>query len=83
MHTFLKCNQCNKDFYPIISPAIIVLISCKDKILLCRRRNNFYTNLSGFVELAESAEETVYREIEEEIGFTRDKILNLKYMNMT
>lgn len=39
--------------------------------------------MSGFVELAESAEETVYREIEEEIGFTRDKILNLKYMNMT
>lgn len=74
-----KCESCNIAFYPRLSPSIIVLINKGDEILLAKNahaRGNFYSTLAGFVEPGESIEETVHREVFEEVGL---KVKNLKY----
>ena len=74
-----KCEACNIAFYPRLSPSIIVLINKGDEILLAKNahaRGNFYSTLAGFVEPGESIEETVHREVFEEVGL---KVKNLKY----
>ncbi len=76
-----KCESCNIAFYPRLSPSIIVLINRGEEILLAKNahaRGNFYSTLAGFVEPGESIEETVHREVFEEVGL---KVKNLKYYN--
>jgi NAD+ diphosphatase len=76
-----KCESCNLPFYPRLSPSIIVLISRGEEILLAKNahtRGNFYSTLAGFVEPGESIEETVHREVFEEVGL---KVKNIKYFS--
>lgn len=79
-----RCPKCKKEVWPRISPAIIVLVRRKDpgepeKVLLVRAHNfrgDFHGLVAGFLEVGESLEECVIREVYEE---TRLKIKNLKY----
>ena len=74
------CPECGLTVYPRISPAVIVAITCRDKILLAQGRNyqgDFYALIAGYVEAGESIEETVAREVKEEIGMD---ITNLRYV---
>ena len=74
-----KCPQCQKSFFPKLSPAILVLIQRGDEILLARGPQHppeMYSVLAGFIDLGESAEETVHREVREEVGL---EVKNLKY----
>jgi NAD+ diphosphatase len=76
-----KCEKCNLAFYPRLSPSIIVLVHRGEEILLAKganTRGNFYSTLAGFVEAGESIEETVHREVFEEVGL---KVKNLKYFS--
>ena len=76
-----KCPHCNIPFYPRISPSIIVLVTRGEELLLAKNANaqgNFYSTLAGFVEPGESIEETVHREVFEEVGI---KIKNLRYFS--
>ena len=66
-----KCPRCGMIFYPRLSPAVIVLIRHGDRVLLARSPGfppGMYSVLAGFVEPGESIEETIYREIREEVG---------------
>ncbi len=75
----IGCDCCNNIVYPKISPAVIVAITCNDKILLAKginRRINFYSLIAGFVEVGETFEEAVKREVKEETGLD---VFNLKY----
>jgi NAD+ diphosphatase len=66
-----ECNCCKQLTFPRISPAVIVLVEKGDEVLLARSSrfiNNMYSVLAGFVEPGESLEETVYREVREEVG---------------
>ena len=66
-----ECPQCGMIFYPRLSPAAIVLIRHGDRVLLARSPGfppGMYSVLAGFVEPGESIEETIYREIREEVG---------------
>jgi NAD+ diphosphatase len=75
----IVCPQCNLVTYPKITPAVIVAITCKNKILLAKGNNykgDFYTLIAGYVDVGESIEETVLREVKEEVGLD---IKNLKY----
>ena len=66
-------------FYPRLSPSIIVCVNRGEEILLAKNaqaRGNFYSTLAGFVEPGESIEETVHREVFEEVGI---RVTNLKY----
>ena len=66
-----KCPGCAATFYPRISPAVIVLIERDDSVLLARNATfprPWFSTLAGFVEPGESLEETVVREVREEVG---------------
>lgn len=74
-----KCPECRQEFYPHISPAIIVRITHNDSILLVHARNfrgTHYGLVAGFLEAGETLEECVHREVMEEVGL---RIKNLKY----
>ncbi|MBT4162318.1 MAG: NAD(+) diphosphatase [Gammaproteobacteria bacterium] len=76
-----KCESCDLSFYPRLAPSIIVLVYRGEELLLAKNANtqaDFYSTLAGFVEPGESIEETVHREVFEEVGV---KIKNLKYFN--
>lgn len=74
-----RCSACRTPFYPRISPAVIVLITRGDEMLLARNANfpaPFFSTLAGFVEPGEALEETVAREVREEVGV---ELKNLRY----
>ncbi len=74
-----KCTSCQRSFFPKLSPAVLVLIERGEEILLARGSQHplgMYTALAGFIDLGESAEQTVHREVREEVGL---EVTNLKY----
>lgn len=73
------CPACNAVVYPKISPAIIVAILSNDKILLARNSNfvgGWYSLVAGYVDVGETLEETVRREVKEEVGLD---VWNIRY----
>jgi NAD+ diphosphatase len=67
----MRCPSCGLSAYPRIAPAIIVLVRKGDQALLAhgaRFPAPFYSTLAGFVEPGESLEETLVREVKEEVG---------------
>jgi NAD+ diphosphatase len=73
------CPACGLQQFPRISPAVIVRIERGDEILLARSPHfapGVYSTLAGFVEPGESLEETVVREIREEVGV---EVTNVRY----
>lgn len=74
-----ECLSCNYIQYPRISPAVIMAVTRGNKILLARsghRKFSFYSVLAGYVEVGETLEECVKREVLEEVGLS---IKNIKY----
>jgi len=66
-----ECEACGFTMFPRISPAVIVAVERNGKILLARASRfaeNLYSVLAGFAEPGESLEDTVRREIREEVG---------------
>lgn len=66
-----QCHACGHTEYPSISPAVIVRVEKDGNILLAQhvqRSRDFYTCLAGYIEVGESAEEAVRREVREEAG---------------
>lgn len=76
----MRCPDCGQMEYPKISPAVIVGILHKDKILMSKYagRDNitYYALIAGFTEIGESIEETIRREVMEEVGL---KVKNIRY----
>jgi len=75
----LICPNCNTIVFPKISPAVIVAIICKNKILLARNSkftHNWFSLIAGFVDIGESLEQALIREVKEEVGL---KIKNIRY----
>lgn len=73
------CPNCSNIVYPKISPAVIVAITDGNRLLMTRyARGNYkkYSLVAGYVEIGESFEEAVHREVMEEVGL---KIKNLTY----
>lgn len=72
-----RCAACELSFYPRIAPAIIVLVRRGEEALLARSSrfsSNFYSTLAGFVEAGESLEQTLVREVHEEVGIAVDNV---------
>lgn len=75
----LICPRCGRTIYPRIVPAVIVGVTNGDEIVLTRyaaRQMNFYALIAGFTEIGETLEETVQREVMEEVGL---KVRNIRY----
>ncbi|MDR2180640.1 MAG: NAD(+) diphosphatase [Synergistaceae bacterium] len=67
----LSCGGCGRTVYAPLHPAIIVAVEREGKLLLAhntRMPSKRYSVLAGFVEPGESLEQTVQREIMEEVG---------------
>lgn len=75
----LECPACGQLQFPRIEPCIITLVSRGDEILLLRNnkdREGIYACLAGFVEMGETLEQAVRREVREETGL---EIKDIRY----
>ena len=73
------CDDCHTMIYPTICPAVIVAVRNGDKLLVSKYAGREYKNaalLAGFAEIGEPIEETVHREVMEEVGI---KVKNLHF----
>ncbi|MDR1830006.1 MAG: NAD(+) diphosphatase [Candidatus Fibromonas sp.] len=76
----LRCEACDANFYPVISPAIIVSVFKEGKILLAHNTGfpaGRHSLIAGFVDPGEGLEAAVHREVMEEVGIS---IKNLRYL---
>ncbi|MFB6319270.1 NAD(+) diphosphatase [Saccharicrinis sp. FJH54] len=77
----LICPECVTVVYPKISPAVIVAIISDDKILLARNTNfpgSWFSLIAGYVDVGETLEDAVKREVMEEVGI---EVQNIRYYN--
>ena len=74
----LVCPECGNTVYPRINPCIIVAVRNGEELLLTRYagRKSGYALVAGFMEVGETPEETVQREVMEETGL---KVKNIRY----
>ncbi len=75
----MYCDACRLPEYPKISPAVIIGVTHKNRLLLSKyagRGYKKYALLAGFSEIGETAEETVKREVMEEVGLP---VTNIRY----
>lgn len=75
----MVCPRCGLTEYPKICPAVIVAVTNGEKLLLTHyadRPNRGWALIAGFVEIGETLEDTVHREVLEEVGV---RVKNLRY----
>ncbi|MFB9215493.1 NAD(+) diphosphatase [Vibrio sinaloensis] len=75
----MQCGDCRTLHYPRIFPCIIVAVRKEEQILLAqhpRHRNGMYTVIAGFLEVGETLEQCVAREVKEETGIN---VNNIRY----
>ncbi len=75
----LYCDSCGFQAYPTIAPCVIVGVYDGDRLLLTKYSGRTYKNfalIAGFVEIGESLEAAVHREVMEEVGL---KVKNLTF----
>lgn len=75
-----RCPECGLLAFPRLSPAVIVLVQRDDGRALLARNARFppsrYSCVAGFVEPGETLEETVSREVREEVGI---EVTDIRY----
>ncbi len=77
----LVCDTCGRTIYPSIAPCVIVAVTNGDKLLMTKYnpKNHKYTRyalIAGYNEIGETLEDTVRREVMEEVGL---KVKNIRY----
>ena len=75
----MRCLACGNLIFPRIAPAAIIALTHGDKLMLSKYANRSFTRyglLAGFIEIGETAEEAVAREVMEEVGL---KVKNIRY----
>ena len=75
----LICPSCGNRIYPRLVPAVIIAVTNGDTILVTKygdRDLPFYALVAGFVEIGETLEECVEREVMEEVGL---HVKNIRY----
>ncbi len=73
------CPECKNMEYPKICPAVIVGVTHGNRLLMSKYANRDFTKyalIAGFTEIGETIENTVRREVMEEVGL---KVGNVKY----
>lgn len=74
-----ECPSCGFLAYPKLAPAVMALVRKQDKILLARGSHfpkGMYSVLAGYLDVGETLEQCVVREVEEEVGL---KVNNVRY----
>jgi NAD+ diphosphatase len=76
----VNCSACGRQYFPRINPCAIMLVVNGDQILLARSarfKTDFFSCLAGFIEVGETPEQTVVREVREEVGL---EVHNVRYI---
>jgi NAD+ diphosphatase len=66
-----RCPKCDAEHYPRVDPVVLMLAEHDGKLLLGRQHHyppGRYSALAGFVEVGETIEDAVARELKEESG---------------
>jgi NAD+ diphosphatase len=75
-----ECPECGLVAYPRVSPAVMALVRRPPRRILLARSGRFpsgmHSALAGFVEAGETLEQTIEREVHEEVGV---QVTNLRY----
>ena len=72
-----RCPACGSETFPRTDPAVIVLVTHGERCLLARSPRfppGMYSTLAGFVEAGELLEQTLRREVREEVGIELDEL---------
>ena len=76
-----QCPACGRLEFPRISPAVIIIVTNdKDEIVLAHNKkfaSGVYSIIAGFTEVGESLEDTVAREIKEEVNI---EVKDIRYI---
>jgi len=75
----MRCPSCGNMIFPRIAPAVIIALVDGDRLMLSKYAGRSYPRfalLAGFIEIGETAEECVAREVMEEVGL---KVKNVRY----
>jgi NAD+ diphosphatase len=75
----LVCEKCDNHIFPRIAPVVIIGVTNGDELLMTKLANSKYKGfalIAGFIEIGESVEEAIRREVMEEVGI---KVKNIKY----
>ena len=73
----LQCTGCDHILFPQVSPAVIVAVVSKGRLLLARAgrfAGRMFSVIAGYVEPGETLEECVRREVLEEVGLQIGRI---------
>lgn len=77
-----KCLACKRSYFPRFSPAVMVIIYNQNKEIILARSKHFtpgvYSAIAGFIDLGETAELAVHREVKEELNI---QVTNLSYFS--
>lgn len=71
------CPSNNIIYYPQMAPVVITLVSDGTRCLLARQSSfpkGMYSALAGFCDMGESVEDTVRREVAEEVGLEVERL---------
>lgn len=75
----VRCDKCNNLVFPTLPPAVIIGITDGDRIIMSKyngREYKKYALIAGYAEIGETIEDTVRREVMEEVGL---KVKNIRY----
>ncbi|PXV86240.1 NAD+ diphosphatase [Lachnotalea glycerini] len=75
----LFCPNCSDIIYPTLAPSVIVAITNGNKLLMTKYAYGIYKNyalVAGYAEIGEDLEQTVRREVMEEVGLN---VKNITY----
>ncbi len=75
----VRCPSCGQMIFPRINPAVIVAVTDGDRLVLTKyagRSYSSYALIAGFTEFGETPEQTVRREVMEEVGLA---VKNIRY----
>ena len=75
----MRCPVCGEMYYPVISPSVIIAVRNGEKILLTKYASTHfpqsthnakatYALVAGYIEIGETPEQCVAREVMEEVG---------------
>jgi NAD+ diphosphatase len=73
------CSHCGAVAYPKICPAVIVAVRSGNRLLVSKYAGREYKRvalIAGYAEVGETIEETVHREVMEEVGI---RVKNISY----
>lgn len=76
------CEECHNVVYPKICPAVIVGVISGERIILTKyagaANSPRYALIAGFAEIGETIEQTVAREVKEEVGIDTENFVYYK-----